>query len=349
MTTGHVLALIPGAATGRPATRAGSPRRSPLGRAGSGGRRAVNPDLRIEHRGGRDEIVLTPLDAEVEPASLVALRAGVEALLPEVEIADLPLEVHGWTGFLDEYTHISGIEAREEGLAESLSALLVSESCNVGLTPVADETYPPLTRERLNWVGHNYLRSATHAAANVRLADYHTPLPLAQAWGGGEMASADGMRFVIPVSTINAAYNPRYFGRQRGSTLYSWMADTYTVFAHKLIPGTQRDSLHVLDGLLASQTGIQPEMVSTDTADASEIVFALAWALGYRWAPRLADLPDQRLWASTPGSSPATGTRSARSPPRCGPVPSSPRRSCARCSAAPAPPASPVRWPNSAG
>ena len=48
----------------------------------------------------------------------------------------------------------------------------------------------------------------------------------------------------------------RYFGRQRGSTLYSWMADTYTVFAHKLIPGTQRDSLHVLDGLLANQTGI---------------------------------------------------------------------------------------------
>ena len=37
-------------------------------------------------------------------------------------------------------------------------------------------------------------------------------------------------------------------------------------------------------------------MVSTDTAGASEIVFALAWALGYRWAPRLADLPDQRLW-----------------------------------------------------
>lgn len=43
------------------------------------------------------------------------------------------------------------------------------------------------------------------------------------------------MRFVIPVSIINAAHNPRYFGRQRDSTLYSWMADTYTVFAHKLI------------------------------------------------------------------------------------------------------------------
>ena len=256
----------------------------------------ANPDLRIEHRKGRDEIVLTPLDADPEPASLVTLRGKVERLLPEVEIADLPLEVHGWTGFPGEYTHLAGAETREPGLPETLSALLVSEACNVGLTPVAEETYPPLSRARLNWVAHNYLRSATHAAANARLAGYHTPLPLAQAWGGGEMASADGMRFVIPAATIHAAHNPRYFGRQRGSTLYSWMADTYTVFAQKLIPGTQRDSLYVLDGLIANQTGIRPEMVSTDTAGASEVIFALTWALGYRWAPRLADLPDLRLW-----------------------------------------------------
>jgi len=59
---------------------------------------AGNPDLRIEQRGGRDEIVQTPLDAQGEPASLVRLRSAVEGLLPEVEIADLPLEVHGWTG-----------------------------------------------------------------------------------------------------------------------------------------------------------------------------------------------------------------------------------------------------------
>ena len=41
------------------------------------------------------------------------------------------------------------------------------------------------------------------------------------------------------------------------------MAHTYTVL-DKLIPGTQRDSLHALAGPPASQTGIQPEIVSTD-------------------------------------------------------------------------------------
>lgn len=37
-------------------------------------------------------------------------------------------------------------------------------------------------------------------------------------------------------------------------------------------------------------------MRSTDTAGASEVIFALTWTLGYRWAPRLANLPDLRLW-----------------------------------------------------
>jgi TnpA family transposase len=256
----------------------------------------ANPDLRIEQRDGHDRVVASPLDAIEEPASLVSLRARIEELLPEVEIADVPLEVHGWTGFLAEYTHISGSPARADGLNESISALLTSDACNVGLTPVIDEDYAPLSRDRLNWAAQNYTRSATHAAAATRLVDYHAALDLARAWGGGEMASADGMRFVIPVSTIYAGYNPRYFGRQRGSTLYTWMADTHATFHQTLIPGTQRDSLYVLDGLMANQTVIRPDTVSTDTAGASEIVFALAWTLGYRYAPRLADLADHRLW-----------------------------------------------------
>jgi len=270
----------------------------------------ANPDFRIEHRDGADRVVVSPLDAMEEPASLVSLRAMVEALLPEVEIADVPLEVHGWTGFLDEYTHISGSPSRAAGLDETLSALLVSDSCNVGLAPVVDEGYAPLTRDRLNWAAHNYFRSATHTAASTRLFDFHAGLDLARvAWNGGEMASADGMRFVIPVSTIHAGYNPRYFGRQRGSTLYTWMADTHASFHQTLIPGTERDSLFALDGLMANQTVLRPGTVSTDTAGASEIVFALSWVLGYRYAPRLADLADHRLWfmASAPDYGPLNG------------------------------------------
>jgi hypothetical protein len=36
--------------------------------------------------------------------------------------------------------------------------------------------------------------------------------------GGGEVASADGMRFVVPVRTVHAGPNPKYFGIGRGVT-----------------------------------------------------------------------------------------------------------------------------------
>jgi len=49
---------------------------------------------------------------------------------------------------------MAGDGTREPGLPETLPALLVSEACNAGLTPVAGETRPALSRARLNWVAH---------------------------------------------------------------------------------------------------------------------------------------------------------------------------------------------------
>jgi TnpA family transposase len=54
------------------------------------------------------------------------------------------------------------------------------------------------------WVQQNYIRAATLTQANARLVDAQTHIPLAQAWGGGEVASADGLRFVVPIRTLNA-------------------------------------------------------------------------------------------------------------------------------------------------
>lgn len=57
-----------------------------------------------------------------------------------------------------------------------------------------------------------------------------------------------------------------------------------------------RDSLHVLDVILNRDGGPAPEIIATDTASYSDIVFGLFRPLGYQFSPRLADLPDQRLW-----------------------------------------------------
>jgi hypothetical protein len=84
-----------------------------------------------------------------------------------------------------------------------VAALLLAEACNVGLTPVIDSNIEALTRGRLSHVDQNYLRADTHAAANVRLIVAQATVPIAQAWGGGLLASVDGLRFVVPVRTIS--------------------------------------------------------------------------------------------------------------------------------------------------
>ena len=64
-----------------------------------------------------------------------------------------------------------------------------------------------------------------------------------------------------------------------------------------------RDSLHILDALLNLDAGPKPDMVATDTASYSDIVFGLFRMLGYRFSPRIADLSDQRFWrAHLPGA-----------------------------------------------
>ena len=224
------------------------------------------------------------------------MREHVAARVPRVDLPEVLLEVHTWTGFADEFVHISTHNARVSDFAISLCAGLIAEACNIGSEPLLRPDHPALTRDRLGWVLQNYLRAETLVHANARLVDYQATLALAHAWGGGEVASADGLRFVVPIRTLNAGPNRKYFGTGRGVTYYNFTSDQFTGFHGIVIPGTLRDSLFILEGLLEHQTRLRPVQLMSDTAGSSEIVFALFWLLGFQFSPRLADIGGARFW-----------------------------------------------------
>ncbi len=177
----------------------------------------------------------------------------------------------------------------------TIAALLVAHSCNVGYTPVIGAA-DALKYGRLSHVDQTYLRLATYRAANATLIDYQAAIPLAQAWGGGLVASVDGMRFVVPVPSVYARPNPKYFGRRGGATWLNMINDQAAGLGGKVVAGTPRDSLYVLDVLYDRDGGKRPEMIVTDTASYSDIVFGLLTLAGFAYAPQLADLPDQKMW-----------------------------------------------------
>ncbi|GAB2484269.1 hypothetical protein GCM10027063_27810 [Promicromonospora xylanilytica] len=278
---------------------------------------AAGPDagggrLEADNR-GRMRLDVDRLEREPEPDSLKDLRATVAGMLPHVDLPDVLLEVHSWTGFLEEFTHTAGRATRLADLAVSLTAVLVAESCNVGFRPVASGSVPALTYDRLSHVAQNYLRAETFTAAAGRLIDAQAGSQVATAWGGGLVASVDGMRFTVPVVTLNAAPNPKYFGMKKGLTWLNAINDQFAGIGAVTVPGTVRDSLYILDTVLGVDGGPKIEHVITDTASYSDIVFGLFRILGYRFTPNIAGIGDQRLWRAT-GPGEATGDYGALNP-----------------------------------
>jgi TnpA family transposase len=257
---------------------------------------------------GRAKLNVEKLHALGEPKSLKWLRERVEKMLPKIDLPDLQFEVNGWTGFLDTFVHLGDGRTRMKDLTTSMVALLVSETCNIGMTPVINPGYEALTRSRLIHVDQYYLRADTIAAANAALIEAQARVPIVQFWGKGLLAFVDGLRFVVPTRTINAAPSPKYFAKKKGITWLNAINDQVIGIGQMVVPGTPRDSLFILDALLNLDGGVKPEMVATDNASYPDMVFGIFKMLGYRFSPRFKDLQDQRFWkAQMPGAENAGG------------------------------------------
>lgn len=93
----------------------------------------------------------------------------------------------------------------------------------------------------------------------------------------------------------DAMINPKY-GAEPGRLFYTHISDQYAPFSSKLINVGVRDSTYVLDGLLYHESDLRIEEHYTDTAGFTDHVFALMHMLGFRFAPRIRDLGDTKLY-----------------------------------------------------
>jgi TnpA family transposase len=99
--------------------------------------------------------------------------------------------------------------------------------------------------------------------------------------------------------------NPKY-GSEPGVQFYSHISDQYAPFHTKVINVGVRDATYVLDGLLYHESDLRIEEHYTDTSGFTDHVFAMMHLLGSRFAPRIRDLPDKRLFVPRrPSSYPA--------------------------------------------
>ncbi len=246
------------------------------------------PDAIITESG----LKITPLDAAV-PETAQAIIDQSAMLLPHVKITELLMEVDEWTGFTRHFTHLkTGDTAKDKTL---LLTTILADGINLGLTKMA-ESCPGTTYAKLSWLQAWHIRDETYSTALAELVNAQFRQPFAENWGDGTTSSSDGQNFRTGSKAESTGHiNPKY-GSSPGRTFYTHISDQYAPFSAKVVNVGVRDSTYVLDGLLYHESDLRIEEHYTDTAGFTDHVFGLMHLLGFRFAPRIRDLGDTKLF-----------------------------------------------------
>ncbi|PEP14007.1 Tn3 family transposase [Bacillus wiedmannii] len=228
------------------------------------------------------------------PEEAKKFSASLYQMLPRIKLTDLLMDVAYITGFHEQFTHASNNRKPDKEETIIIMATLLGMGMNIGLSKMAEAT-PGLTYKQLANVSQWRMYEDAMNKAQAVLVNFHHKLQLSSYWGDGTTSSSDGMRMQLGVSSLHADANPHY-GTGKGATIYRFTSDQFSSYYTKIIHTNSRDAIHVLDGLLHHETDLNIEEHYTDTAGYTDQIFGLTHLLGFKFAPRIRDLSDSKLF-----------------------------------------------------
>jgi TnpA family transposase len=238
------------------------------------------------------ELHITPLRKNTtESAEAFAEKAYV--LMPHVKITDLLAEVDQWTSMGDRFVHLR-TQAPPKNRHALLTAVL-ADGINLGLTRMSEACHETTWRQ-LSWTADWHVREECYSQALACLIDAQHRQPLAAHWGSGTTSSSDAQFFRAGGRGEVGGLVNLHYGQDPGVKFYTHLSDQFGPYHTKVIAATAHEAPHVLDGLLYHQSSLVINEHYTDTGGFSDHVFAMCRLLGFRFAPRIRDLKEKRLY-----------------------------------------------------
>ena len=215
-----------------------------------------------------------------------------------IALSEVLTTINRASHFLDAFEHWQAKYNRARPDARTFIAAIIGYGCNIGprrIAKISTDLNEAEIENTVNWYfSIDNVRNATN-----RILRFMDKLDLPNVYRKEPdklHTSSDGQKFEVAVDSLNANYSYKYFGQNRGVSVYSFIDERHLLFYSMVISASEREAAYVIDGLMHNDV-IKSDIHSTDTHGYSEVVFAVMYLLGFTFAPRIKNLKDQRIYS----------------------------------------------------
>lgn len=215
-----------------------------------------------------------------------------------IPLTEILATIDQLTGYLSDFKHYQSYFRKQRPDNKAFLATIMAYGSNIGVETMAS-TARSITASQLEGIANWYFDLENIKKATDTINIFTSQLELANQMKKHKdqlHTSSDGQKIrVASDQTIDAVYSFKYFGSGKGVTAYGFI-DERDIHFDSTVFTTGREAIYVVDGLLHNEA-IRSTMHSTDTHGYTEAVFGLMSLLGFDFAPRIAKLYKQQLYA----------------------------------------------------
>tara|TARA_B100000446_G_scaffold188107_1_gene220428 strand:+ start:40561 stop:42507 length:1947 start_codon:yes stop_codon:yes gene_type:complete len=214
-----------------------------------------------------------------------------------IPIQNILADVNQVCDFKSCFTHYSNKHKKMKPSIEVLLAGILGKGCNLGLDKIANISKgisEDILKNTVTW----FFELKNIQAANNKIVSYIDKLSLANAYRHDSSrmhTSSDGQKYYVAVDSLNSAYSFKYFGSDKGSTVYTFIDERQALFYSTVISASEREAAYVLDGI-ANNDVIKSDVHSTDSHGYTESIFGAAHFMGTAFAPRIKGITSQTIY-----------------------------------------------------
>ncbi len=234
------------------------------------------------------------------PATPFSEEEYVSSLLKEngiVPVLKILRDVNQTANFINCFKHLSPKHHKLKPTAETVLAGIMGKGCNIGidkLSHISIGINENTLKNTVNWC-FNLQNIQTANQVIISLIDKLALSNAFRKYPDQLHTSSDGRKVNVGVDSLHASYSFKYFGKDKGVTIYTFIDERHALFHSTVISASDREAAYVIDGLMQNEV-IKSDIHSTDTHGFSEAIFTATHMIDTAFAPRFKKINDQRIY-----------------------------------------------------